>query len=352
MRAPVNRRSLRDAIVVTAALVASSVVGSRFGRDFDMALLGYAGATLVAAFGVTWRASAFWRRPASAHYGRTLAAALRDAVVLRDLRHLRIMLASSAADLGVQAFIARRSRARWLAHLGLSLGTLASFAITIPLVFGWLHFTAEGHTHYRPVLFGVPAGPALALDGIPAWFLFHGLLLAGIAVLLGTLYFLAMRLRLRALPGVTAGRHLAPLLLLFVVALSGVALPATRTTPTLFAIAARVHEVAVIVLLVALPFSKLAHVLIRPLQLGARVQNRPDAERGGCVECGALLAPVAQLAAVEALLAARGAQFAGHQRHCPRCRRRLVAAAQARLLGAPFHPDLVAGDARRLGKVA
>jgi hypothetical protein len=147
----------------------------------------------------------------------------------------------------------------------------------------------------------------------------------------------------------TNGRHLAPLVLLLVVALSGLALPASRTSPLAFAIAARVHELAVIVLLVALPFSKLAHVLIRPLQLGARVQNRPDAERRLCA-CGAPLAPTAQLAAVEALLAARGARFAGHQRHCPGCRRRLVATAQARLLGAPFHPDLVAAGPERPGR--
>jgi hypothetical protein len=139
---------------------------------------------------------------------------------------------------------------------------------------------------------------------------------------------------------VTNGRHLAPLALLLVVALSGLALPASRTNALAFAIASRAHELAVIVLLVAMPFSKLAHVLIRPLQLGARVQNRPEAERHVCA-CGTPLAPTAQLAAVEALLAARGARFAGHQQHCPACRRKLVAAAQARLLGAPFHPDLV-----------
>jgi hypothetical protein len=331
---------VRDAAHATTLLLVAIWLGSRLGTDLDPALYGYAAATVVAVCGLTWRASAFWRRPASAGYARALAGAIRSP------RLLRTALRSAGADLGAQTFIARRSRLRWLAHLALSLGTLASFAITLPLVFGWLHFEAEGQTHYRPMLFGFPAGPALAVEGALAWLLFHALALAGVAVAFGAAYFLMARVRTRTIPGVTNGRHLAPLTLLLVVALSGLALPASRSNPLAFAIASRVHELAVIVLLVAMPFSKLAHVLIRPLQLGARVQNRPDAERRLC-GCGAPLAPIAQLAAVEALLAARGARFAGHQQHCPACRRKLVAAAQARLLGAPFHPDLVAAAADR-----
>ena len=336
MRASVSLRPWRDAAAVTVIVLAAIFLGSRGGRDLDPALFGYAAATIVAIVAVAWRASAFWRRPASAVYGRALRAAL-----FRP-HELRTAFRSAAVDLGGQTFIARRSRIRWLAHMALSLGTLASFAITVPLVFGWLHFEPVGQEHYQPMVFGFPAAPALPLDGIPLWFAFHGLTLAGVAVAVGAAYFLVVRLRTRSLPGVVAGRHMGPLVLLLVVALSGLALPASRHSPLAFAIASRLHEIAVILLLVAVPFSKLAHVLIRPLQLGARVQNRPAAERAACVGCGAALAPVAQLAAVEALLAKRGAAFAGHQRHCPPCRRRLVASAQARLLGAPFHPDLVA----------
>jgi hypothetical protein len=351
MRAPLTRdvlgrRAGRDATAVTGLLLAAIWLGSRGGRDLDPALFGYAGATIVAVFGVTWRASAFWRRPASAHYAATLLAALRTPALLRTAG------ASAGADLAAQTFIARRSRVRWLAHLALSLGTLASFAITVPLVFGWMHFEPEGQTHYRPMLFGLPAGPALALDGALAWLVFHGLALAGTAVAFGAAYFLIVRLRTRTIPGVTRGRHVAPLVLLLAVALSGLALPASRHSPLAFALAARLHELAVIVLLVALPFSKLAHVLVRPLQLGARVQNRLAAERQLCAGCGAAVAPAVQAAAVERLLAARGAAFAGHQRHCPACRRRLVASAQARLVGAPFHPDLVATGDRLRRKVA
>ncbi len=170
--------------------------------------------------------------------------------------------------------------------------------------------------------------------------MFHALALAAIAVTFGATYFLAVRLRARALPGVTERAQTWPLLLLLFVALSGLALPASRTSPTLFAVASVVHELAVVVLLIALPFSKLGHVLIRPLQLGVRLMHARDAARATCVGCAAVLAPAAQLAAVEKLLAARGAGFADHQRHCPACRRRLLAAAQAHLIGARFHPEV------------
>lgn len=327
--------ALRDAGVATAGLLALVLVGSGFGRHLDHALLGYLGATLVATFGIAYRSSAFWRRPASAFYGRALLAALRQP------RRLRTAMAGAGRHVVAQEMIARRSRAKWLAHLLLSLGTLASFAITLPLVFGWLHFAALDQTTYQIVFFGVPLpGHVFAIDGLFGFLMFHALSLAGVAVALGAAYFLMVRLRRRGEPGATAAFHLAPLLLLLAVALTGLALPLSRTMPAAFRVAAVLHELTVVVLLVALPFSKLGHLFIRPLQLGALVVRAAGEPRRACVECGGELAPDAQLAAVEALLAARGFAFAGHQQHCPTCRRRLVANAQARLLGADFHPRL------------
>ncbi|MBI3768674.1 MAG: hypothetical protein HY271_09295 [Deltaproteobacteria bacterium] len=328
-----HRVALRDATLATALVVAAVWAGSRAGRDLDPALLGYLGATIVATFALTWRVSAFWRRLPSAFYGRALLTALRDPWRARTVFH------AAAIDLGTQRFIAARSRTRWLAHLALSLGTLTSFAITVPLVFGWIHFAADGQDHYRPVVLGIVLG-RFALDGGAAWLAFHALALAGGAVAFGATYFLTARLRRRALPGVTDPGHVLPLALLLFVALSGLALPASRNHAELFPAVSLLHEAAVVVLLVGLPFSKLAHVLIRPLQLGARVV-RASTEWSACGMCGARLAPSVQVAAVQALLAARGARLAGHLQQCPPCRRRSTAAAQARLLGARFHPDLV-----------
>ena len=344
MRARLTRRPLVDASVVTALLLATVWLGSRGGRDLDPALFGYAardgrrglrrdvaGECLLAAPG----------------FGRLWTRAARSA------RRPRRFFAD--APLGGHATSRRRRSSHaapvsaGLAHMALSLGTLASFAITIPLVFGWLHFEADGQSHYRPMLFGFPAGPALAIDGIPAWFVFHGLALAGAR---GDARDRLLPRRsppdAQRIPGVTSGRHVAPLVLLLVVALSGLALPASRTSPVAFAIASRVHELAVIVLLVALPFSKLAHVLIRPAAARRpRHAERPDAERRLCA-CGAI-AGTRGAARRGRSVARRAAARAspGTSGTVRTCRRRLVAAAQAHLLGAPFHPDLVAASPER-----
>ncbi len=326
-------RARRDAAVATGALIASICLGSGFLRHLDPALLGYLGASLAAAFGIAYRTSAFWRRRPSAFYGRALLAALREP------RRLRTVLAGTGRHLVGQELIARRSRAKWAAHLLLSIGTLTSFAITLPLVFGWLHFEGVDQTRYRAIVFNVPT-PAFSTDGWIAVVLFHALGAAAVAVVLGASYFLVTRLRRRAVPDAAAAAHLAPLLLLLVVALTGLALPASRTMPDLHRVAALAHELAVALLLVGLPFGKLGHLFIRPLQMGVLVVQATEEPPARCVGCGAALAPAAQLAAVEQLLAARGLAFAAHGHHCPACRRRHLAAAQARLLGAGFHPAI------------
>lgn len=322
----------RDATLATVALVAAIAVGSRGFADIDPALLGYLGATVAACFGTVWRASAFWRRPASAFYARALL------VSLRSPRRLRQTLGHAGSDLAAQDFIRRRGLGRWLAHLGLSLGTLASFAVTVPLVFGWMHFVPAGERSYRMIAFGVPT-VAFDVEGAFGWILFHTLSLAGAAVAAGAVYFLLVRWRARRLPGATAGFAIAPLALLLIVALTGLALPASRTVPGAFRIAAALHQASVVVLLVALPFSKLAHVLVRPLQLGARAVRRRDEAWRHCAGCGASLAPVAQQQAVEAILAQRGHPFATQTDRCPACRRRGLASSQAALVGAHFQPN-------------
>jgi len=334
----------RDAALATVALVAAIAAGSRGFRDVDPALLGYLGATLVSTFATSWRASAFWRRPASAFYGRALLGSLGEP------RRLRRTIAAAGRDLAAQSFIRRRSAVRWAAHLLLSFGTLASFAITLPLVFGWMHFRAEGDRSYQIALFGVPT-IRFAVDGIFGWFLFHALSLAGGAVLLGATAFLVARLRARRHPGATSSFAVAPLVLLVVVALTGLALPASRNWSALFPVAARLHEASVVALLIALPFSKLGHVLIRPLQLGARAVKQADGDWARCVSCGAPLAPPAQQRAVADLLARRGIRLGSRADHCPSCRRRQVASAQADLVGAHFQPHVLGArpGAREVG---
>lgn len=325
----------RDAALTAALLLAAVVAGSGGLAHFDWALAGYCAATLVAFTGLSYRVSSFWRRRPSAFYGRAL---------LRGLRRpggLQALARAGARDLGGQRFIFRRGVLRWLAHVCLSWGTLGAFAITVPLVFGWLRFEPAGETAYRAVFFTIPL-IAFDVRGAFGWLVFNALNLAGFAVLAGALYFLLVRLRQRHEAGVISAFHLAPILLLLVVAATGLALPVTGQWENRipFRLAALLHEAAVIAMLVSLPYGKLIHLFIRPLHLGAQLARAGSVAAADCPGCGMALAPAEQLEAVELLLSARGFRFAGHQRLCPGCRRRRLAAAHSRALEGRFQPSL------------
>ncbi len=325
-------RAVRTAALSTALLLASIYFGSGGLTHFDAALAGYCGATVVACFATALRVAAFWHRRPSAFYGRKLVGAFGHP------RHLTHLLRRAGRDLAGQRFIAPRSRLRWLAHLLLAWGTLVGFAVTLPLVWGWLHFEAVGDREYRAVLLAMPVA-RFATDGIVGWLIFHALHLAGAAVTAGAIYFLLARVRLRRQPGVVDRFHVAPLLLLLAVALSGLALPvAAQTARQWFRLAALVHEGAVIALLVALPYGKLIHLFIRPLHLGAQLMRATSSSAAMCRSCGAVTSPAAQRAAVETMLAESGFRFDGHQQMCPRCRRRQLATVHTQLLGGHFQP--------------
>jgi hypothetical protein len=320
------------ALLATALLVAAIYFGSHRLTYFDPALIGYCLATVVACFATAYQVAAFWQRRAAAFYGWALVRSLRQP------RQLLAAIRAAGRDLAAQRFIAPRGRLRWLAHMSLAWGTLAGFAVTLPLVWGWLHFEPVGDHEYRAVAFSLST-PQFATDGAIAWLVFHALDLAAVAVTLGAGYFLAARVRIRRHPGVGGGFHLAPLLLLLAVALSGLALPiAGDIGHRTFRLAALAHEATVIALLAALPYGKLIHLFIRPLHLGAQLV-RASAAPVCCPRCGAAMAPAAQMHAIEDLLTTHGFHFAGHQQQCPPCRRKQLASVHTQLLGAHFQPQ-------------
>jgi hypothetical protein len=323
----------RAAALVTGLLIAAIYVGSGGLAHFDAALAGYCGATLVACYATAYQVAAFWQRRPSAFYGRALLRAVRRP------RQLARVLRTAGRDLAAQRVIVRRGRLRWLAHMSLAWGTLLGFAVTLPLVWGWLHFELAGDHVYRVVFAELPLG-RFATDGAVGWLIFHALHLAAVAVVLGATYFVAVRVRLRRQPGLTARFHLAPVLLLLAIALTGLALPvAASLGPPWFRIAALIHEAAVITLLVALPYGKLIHLFIRPLHLGAQLVRATSMQSAVCRNCEAPLAPAVQLRDVELMLAEQGFRFDGHQQLCPVCRRRQLATVHSQLLGAQFQPQ-------------
>ena len=178
----------------TLMLAALIIVGSRNLQNFDAALVGYTFAVLFSTFGIVYRYSMWLQRPPTRLYWRRgWQVFFRRRFLPRNavqwVRRLTL-------DFALNRFIANRNRFRWLAHWFIMWGCVLAFAITFPLVFGWIHFeTLPGNLDgYETYLFGFPV-LAFGVRSLPAFLIFHGLVWSAFAVIIGVM--VAMRRRMR-----------------------------------------------------------------------------------------------------------------------------------------------------------
>ena len=137
-------------------MVAGILVGSRGLKDFDTALVPYAGATVFAAFGLGYRYAMWLQRPPTRLYWfRGWQIFLRPS---RLPANLLLLARRLFANFVAQSFIARRGAARWAAHWLIFWGCVLAALVTFPLSFGWIRFeTPRGSQEiYRAFVFGVP----------------------------------------------------------------------------------------------------------------------------------------------------------------------------------------------------
>lgn len=325
--------------VLTTAIVAILiVVGSRNLAHFDAALVGYTFATLFAVFGITYRYAMWLQRPPTAMYWK------RGWQVFfqrgHRLANLGSWLRRMVSDFGLNLFILRRSRTRWLAHLFLMWGCLFAAVITFPLVFGWLHFeTVPGDIEsYRVLVFGFPT-ITFPVSSLLAFLIFHGLVWSSVLVIIGVM--LAMRRRMRDEGAATLqhfGEDFMPLVLLFAVSLTGLLLTASYTWMKGYAydFLAILHAVTVIFTLLWLPFGKFFHIFQRPAQLGVSFYKDVGKreEPAHCRRCGhafTSLMHARDLIEVQRQLGfdyRAAGSVEDYQWICPPCRRVLLATAQ------------------------
>jgi hypothetical protein len=337
--APETLRALSWALGVTALLGALIVVGSRNLAHFDAALVAYTFSVLFATFGLTYRYSMWLQRPPTGLYWRRgWQSFLRRGW---RLRNAATWFGRFGSEVLANRFILRRDRLRGLTHLLIMWGCLIAVAITFPLVFGWLYFrpVAGDLGLYEAVVFGFPAF-RFPHQSVVAFFLFHGLVWASLAVIAGVM--LAVRRRMRE-EGAAAVQRFAedfmPLILLFAVSLTGLMLTASYTWMKGYAYTfiALFHAATVIATFLWLPFGKFFHVFQRPAQLGVGFYK--DVGRSGeparCRRCGHPFTSrmhVEDLIEVERRLGYRyeipGAAAEHYQWICPPCRRASLAMAQ------------------------
>lgn len=342
-----DRRPLGRAAAATAGVGVLVALGSRDGQWIDPALLGYLIASLFAFFGVAYRYFSWLERPATAMFWRWTVKGL---FLPRRWMRLPRMAATLADQLVLQRFIEFRARRRWAAHALIAWGCLLAFAVTFPLVFGWIRFTSDGLNpdRYQAWLFGFPAG-SFPLGTPVALLAFHVLDVAALMVIAGCL--LAFWRRVSDEGEQTTqrfGLDILPLLLLVAVSLTGLLLTVSvrfmegRNYGTL----AFLHEVTVILLLLSLPFGKLFHIVQRPAQAGATLY-REEGEAAGLLPCAGCgrdhIRPNQRedLARLWDELGLEGAVHPNGVHHldlCPACRRRTLLKAQSLRLRGAFDP--------------
>lgn len=341
MMSKMRREVMKSAawgILTTSLLAVMIVVGSRNLAHFDAALIAYTFATLFATFGVTYRYAMWLQRPPTRMYWRRGWQAFLSG---RRLPGNTGRLAGRlAADFAGNRFIFKRGGLRGTAHFFIMWGCLVAFAITFPLVFGWMHFeTVPGSMDwYRAYVFGFPT-IRFPVHSIFAFMLFHGLVWCSFAVILGVM--LAMRRRMRE-HGAAAVQQFAedilPLILLFAISITGLMLTASYTWMRGYAFdfIAILHAVTVIFTLLYLPFGKFFHIFQRPAQLGASFYKDAgeSGEKAHCRRCGepfSSVMHVRDLIEVERKLGYRyemGGAAEHYQWICPACRRAMLALAQ------------------------
>ena len=328
----------------TGLLAAAIVVGSRNLENFDPALVIYTFAVIFATWGVAYHYFVWLQKPPTKIYWRRGWQLVRKRGALRSLAYL---LGVAWTHIAAQTFIRERSRVRWWMHQMLFWGCLLAAAITFPLVFGWIHFGSLGQDQmtYVTYLFGFPVG-SFRIRTVVSWLLFHGLDVAAVLVLGGISLALWRRMRDRGARAVQDfGRDFFPLILLFAISVTGLALTASTLwlRGAFYGFLAILHAITVVAALLFLPFGKLFHIFQRPAQLGVKLYQQAGEEGEGacCIRCGERFASRMHVDDLKLALRELGFDYrlpgpapTGNetwQELCPACKRKSLANAQLRL---------------------
>ena len=324
-------------MIAAVALIIGIVVGSRGLKDFDPALVSYAGATVFAAFGLGYRYAMWLRRPPTRLYWyRGWQIFLRPSKLPGNIARLVRLLIDNIV---LQRFIEKRSKLRWTAHWFLAWGCLLAAAVTFPLSFGWVRFETarDSQEIYNAFVFGIPAG-SFHLGTPIAVLAFNVLDIAAVMVLIGVFFAFWRRGRDHGAMAVQQfSNDMLPLLLLFAISITGLFLTAsTHLMHGLhYVFLSQLHAITVIMTLLYLPFGKFFHIFQRPAQLGVNFYKEEGAmgEPAICIRCGANFGTrlhMDDLKDVQVALSIkyRLADGTHYQDVCPACRRKNVALTQ------------------------
>jgi hypothetical protein len=348
------RRELPAATLATASaavLVALIYAGSRGLKDFDSALVGYAVASVFALAAVVYRYALWITRPPTWRYFK---AGWVNFLSWRNFRRYTLLIPRAWwTDILAQTFILRRDLRRWAAHMAIFWGVILSCAITFPLTFGWLRFTLVPPDDYLMWFFGLPVF-TFPIEAGTGFALFHALDFTAALLIVGLAMAFWRRTRDVGLMTIQRfGFDLVPLVLLFAIAVTGLALTASAYwwEGRFYWFISLTHQVTVVGWLLSIPFGKFFHVVQRPASIGVTLYQtvNQDVEHygaqpqtGSCRRCGSALPSLQFVADLRATLVDLGQSYdlgpgrGWLQEYCPTCKRALRGQAYYQLLGDRF----------------
>jgi hypothetical protein len=163
-------------------------VGSRALQDFDWALATYAVGSIFAAFAIVYRYAVWSQRPPTRMYLK------RGLQAFFSRNTQRPSVPRNTATLGrllidnfvLQRFITKRSWQRWIMHACLSWGGMLAFAVTFPLVFGWIHFESlPGNAEIYQVFVGGFVVEEFLVHSVRGFLHFNVLNISAVVLLIG-----------------------------------------------------------------------------------------------------------------------------------------------------------------------
>ena len=190
-------KALIVALIVSSIAAGLVFLGSRDLQNFDPALIAYLFGTLFALFGITYRYTVWIQRPPTRLY---FVRSFQLLFSKRFFYYLGYVTKRFVQNIGFQRFIYPRGKKRWLAHFLIAFGCIMAFAITIPLTFGWIHFTLEPDTGLDPEVvklynahfFGFKV-MQFKLGSVLAYLIFHALNWCSLLIIAGCIFFLIKR---------------------------------------------------------------------------------------------------------------------------------------------------------------
>jgi len=255
-------------------------VGSRFFTHIDLGLYGYMVGTVVFIGGFFYRFMAWAERPPT------------KLIIKKGIRLLfRKRTPQTAIEhLATYRFIWNRGIYRWTQHVLLGWGCILSAFVTFPLVFGWMYFTMENNQTYTVVGFGINLMKINA-EGWIAFLFFNALNITAFMVIAGVSMALYRRIKnMQARAEQSFVYDFLPLYLLLFISITGLMLTGSNIFLRGWGhnVIAMIHQWAVIITLIYIPFGKLAHIPFRPMSVLAKSYREHFAEvqMKACRNCG------------------------------------------------------------------